>query len=237
MYRSLTDRITIITGATRGIGRATAQEFAREKARLVLVARDCEALDAVVDETRLLGAESHPYALDVRDFEAVHRFGEWVLDTFGRVDILVNNAAIGKYGGFLDLTMEDWSAMVSTNLLGLVAVTRAIVPMMVQQRSGHIVNISSIQGKTATATSSAYSATKFGVMAITQSLQHEMRHYGIRVTALCPGSVETDFDGFPGREKIHPLTPEDVAVAIREVAETDGKAYVMETVLMPVFAP
>lgn len=237
MYRPLADRVVIITGASRGIGRATAKELARTKARLVLVGRDTQALDAVVQETRRLGAESYAYPLDVRNFEAIRVFSQWVLKTCGTIDVLINNAAVGKYGRFLDLTMDDWDNMVSTNLLGLVALTQAVLPTMIQNRSGHIVNISSIQGKRATATSSAYSATKFGVMAVTESLQREMRQYGIRVTALCPGSVETDFDGFPGSEKINPLTPDDVALAIRDVVETDGRAYVMETVLMPVWGP
>jgi 3-oxoacyl-[acyl-carrier protein] reductase len=237
MYRALKDRVVIITGASRGIGRATAQELARANARLVLVGRDVQALGAVVQETRALGAESCAYPLDVRDFDAIPMFTQSVLNAYGTVDVLINNAAVGKYGGFLDLTMDDWHNMVSTNLLGLVAMTQAVLPTMIQNRSGHIVNISSIQGKQATATSSAYSATKFGVMAVTQSLQHEMRRFGIRVTALCPGSVETDFDGFPGSEKVNPLTPEDVALAIRDVVETNGRAYVMETVLMPIWGP
>lgn len=235
MYVSIENRVVLITGASRGIGRATAVEMARAGAQLALVGRDSKALDDVVQEVSELGARAQGYVLDLRDYVGCQSMVDSVIQKFGTIDILVNNAAVGKYAGFLDLRMEDWERMLDTNVLGLVAVTQAVLPHMIVGRRGDIINISSIQGRTTTSTSSAYSATKFAVMAVTQSLQQEMRQYGIRITALCPGSVETDFDGFPGHQKVNPLTPQDVALAVRDISETGGRAYITEMGLMPLF--
>lgn len=237
MHLPLQGRVLLVTGASRGIGRALALECAPAGARLALTGRDEAALQAAVAEATSLGAEARGYLLDVRGHGRVAETVEQVLADFGQIDALVNNAAVGKYASFLDLTLGDWEDMLAANLVGLVAVTRAVLPSMLSAKQGHIVNVSSIQGLRATATSSAYSATKFALQGLTQSLQLEFRRQGISITALCPGSVDTDFDGFPGSLKENPLTPQDVAVAIRSILETAGRAYVMESVLMPLYGP
>ncbi len=156
-----------------------------------------------------------------------------MLQDFGQVDALVNNAAVGKYGSFLDLELEDWRTQFEVNVLGLVAITRALLPAMLSRREGHILNVSSVQGITATATSAAYSATKFALMGLSQSLALDLGPQGIKVSVLCPGSVETDFDGFPGRLKPNALRPEDVALAIRDMLESGGRAHMSQVVLTP----
>jgi 3-oxoacyl-[acyl-carrier protein] reductase len=234
---SLRDQVIVITGASRGIGRATALEIAEDGPRLALLGRDEEALGNVVQQAARLGAEVRGYAGDLRDHARTSQIADQLLQDFGRVDVLVNNAAVGKYGSFLDLQIEDWRRQFDVNILGLVAITRAILPAMLARRSGHILNVSSVQGITATATSAAYSATKFALMGISQSMALDLGPKGIRVSVICPGSVETDFDGFPGHLKSNPLKPHDVALAIRGMLESGGRAHMSQVVLVPTAGP
>lgn len=237
MFVALGGRVVVITGASRGIRRACALELARAGARLALCGRDQGALTDTARQARALGADVEDYCFDVRDHGAAYAVAAAVQKRFGAVDALVNNAAIGNYGSFLDLSLADWEAMTAVNIVGVAAVTRAFLPSLLERPDRHVVNIASIQGLQATATSSAYSATKFALLGLTQSLQLEFRKQGLRVSALCPGSVDTNFDGFPGTLKESPLTPDDVALAIRDVLETGGRAYVMQSVLMPLYGP
>jgi 3-oxoacyl-[acyl-carrier protein] reductase len=227
------NQVVVITGATRGIGRATAIELARAGARLALLGRDEAALAEVGREVRELGADVACYAGDLRDHGRSAEIASETLERFHEVDALVNNAAVGKYGTFLELGDEDWHEMFDVNVLGLVAVTQAFLPGMLARGKGHVLNVSSVQGMEATSTSSAYSATKFALMGLSQSLAREMGPQGIRVSVLCPGSVETDFDGFPGYLKPQAMLPEEVAEAILDMLESAGRAHMAQVTLMP----
>ncbi len=233
MRVALEDQVIVITGASRGIGRATALELAKGHARLALLGRDEAALTQAGRAAEALGAEVRCYGGDLRDHARSAAIAQEVQTAFGQVDALVNNAAVGKYGSFLDLGLEDWRQMLEVNVLGLVAVTRAFLPAMLARGSGHILNVSSVQGLRATATSSAYSATKFALMGLSQSLAQDVGARGIRVSVLCPGSVETDFDGFPGYLKPGAMLPEEVAEAIRDMLESAGRVHMSEVVLLP----
>jgi len=233
MYLSLKDRVVVVSGASRGIGRASALELARAGARLALLARDQDALGAVREAAQGLGAEARVYPSDLRRPEEVERAAAALLADFGRVDALVNNAAVGRYGGFLDLSREDFAEMLDVNVLGVVALTQALLPAMLARGEGHVLMVASVQGLAATATSAAYSASKFALVGLTRSLALDVGPQGVRVTLLCPGSVATDFDGFPGRMKPLALTAEDVAQTIREMLETGGRAHLSEAVLVP----
>lgn len=146
MYLSLKGRTILVTGASRGIGHAVALECASAGARLALTGRDMGALQETLEQARALGAEAKGYLLDVCEYGKVATTVGKVLDDFGRVDALVNNAAVGKYGGFLDLSIDDWKTMLATNIIGLVAVIQAVLPAMLGRGQGHIVNVSSVQG-------------------------------------------------------------------------------------------
>ncbi len=233
MRVSLDGQVVVITGASRGIGRATALELGRAHARVAILGRDEAALAELEGEVRALGAEVRRYAGDLRDHARSAEIAEQVRRDLGPVDALVDNAAVGRYGAFLELGVEDWRQMLEVNVLGLVAITQAFLPDMLARGRGHILNVSSVQGVRATATSSAYSATKFALMGLSESLAQEVGPQGIRVSVLCPGSVETDFDGFPGRLKPSAMLPEEVADAIRDMLETGGRAHVSQVMLLP----
>ncbi len=233
MRRELSDQVVVITGASRGIGRAAALELASGGGRIALLGRDEAALRDAAREAARRGADARWYLGDLRDHPRTAEIAERLLQDFGEVDALVNNAAVGKYGSFLDLELDDWRTQFDVNILGLVAITRALLPAMLARRQGHILNVSSVQGLAATATSAAYSATKFALMGMSQSMALELGPRGIKVSVLCPGSVETDFDGFPGRLKANPLSAEDVALAIRDILESGGRAHMSQVVLVP----
>ena len=233
MRVSLDGQVVVITGASRGIGRATALGLGRAHSRLALLGRDEVALSEIEGEMRALGAEVRRYAGDLRDHARSAAIAEQVRRDFGPVDGLVNNAAVGRYGAFLELGLDDWRRMLEVNVLGLVAITQAFLPDMLARGQGHILNVSSVQGVHATATSSAYSATKFALMGLSESLAQDVGPRGIRVSVLCPGSVETDFDGFPGQLKPSAMLPEEVADAIRDMLETGGRAHISQVTLLP----
>jgi len=230
---SLRDRVIVITGASRGIGRATALELAADAPRLALLGRDRDALAQVASAARALGAEARSYQGDLRDLARVSAMAAEVLRDFGQVDVLINNAAVGAYARFLDLSPAEWRRELDVNVIGLVAITQALLPSMLERRTGHIVMVGSVQGRQATATSSAYSATKFALRGLTQALALDVGPAGVRVSLLSPGSVETDFDGFPGDLKPNAMLPEDVALAIRALLESGGRAHMSDVTLLP----
>lgn len=233
MHVPIRSKVVVITGGSRGIGLAAAQRLGREGARLALIARDESTLQAAKERVAAEGAEVRTYPLDLRSESDLSAAASRVLSDFGKVDALVNNAAVGVYGKFLDLTMDDWRSQVEINVLGLVAVTRAFLPAMLERAQGHILNVASVQGLRTSPSSSAYSATKFAVMGITDSLAQEMQGHGIRVSVLCPGGVATDFAGFPASDKEDWLTPDDVAIVIQQMLETGGRAVLRQSLLLP----
>ena len=233
MHDPIRAKVVVITGGSRGIGLAAALRLGRDGARIALIARDEKTLLSAKSAVAAEGAEVRAYPLDLRSEGDLSAAAAQVLTDFGQVDALVNNAAVGVYGKFLDLTMDDWKAQVDINVLGLVATTRAFLPAMLKRKQGHILNVASAQGLRTSPSSSAYSATKFAVMGITDSLAQEMQDHGIRVSVLCPGGVATDFAGFPASAKEDWLTPDDVAVAIQQMLETGGRAVLRQNLLLP----
>ena len=204
----------LITGAGKGIGRATAIAFAAEGINVGLVGRTAENLEKVVSELEQYGVKAVFAVADVSDQEAVNAAVEHVTAELGPIDILINNAGIGKFGKFLELSTEEWKGIIDTNLMGVYYVTRAVLPQMIERESGDIINVSSTAGQKGAPVTSAYSASKFGVLGLTESLMLEVRKHNIRVSALTPSTVATDLafsenltDGNP--DKV--MQPEDLA--------------------------
>ncbi|MGE6613079.1 3-ketoacyl-ACP reductase [Peribacillus sp. NPDC076916] len=189
---SLKGKTALITGAGRGIGRATAIALAKEGVHLGLIGLTMSNLEKVTAELEQYDVNVSVATADVADLEAVHHAVEHIKSDLGSIDILINNAGIAKFGGFLDLTPEEWEKIIRVNLMGVYNVTRAVLPDMIERKSGDIVNISSTAGQKGAPVTSAYSASKFAVLGLTESLMLEVRKHNIRVTALTPSTVATD---------------------------------------------
>ena len=188
-----TDTVVLITGASAGIGRAAALAFAREGARLALVARTEERLRPVADAVEQAGGTALVVPADVSDRDQVNAMVETVIDAFGRIDILLNNAGIGLLVSVEDMESADLKRVVDVNLYGLIWCTQAVLPHMISRRSGQIINVSSIVGKRAMPYMSGYCLSKFAVQAFSDSLRIEMAPHDIDVIVICPTRTATEF--------------------------------------------
>jgi len=188
-------QIAIVTGASSGIGEATARRLARDGMRVTLAARRQDELERVAGEIEAGGGQALVAPTDVRDRAAIHRMVQATLDRWGRVDVLINNAGLGYSARVVDLDPDQLRAQVSVNLVAVIECAQAVLPAMMQQESGHIINVASIAGLVGLPGSSVYSATKSAVISFSDALRREVRDAkrGIQVTALCPGFVATNF--------------------------------------------
>jgi len=192
--QSLKDKVALVTGASSGIGEATARALARAGARLVLGARRADRLDRRAAELLAEGAETLSVALDVRRLEDCESLVSAAMNRFGRVDILVNNAGLARGRRFVAEGDEnEWDEMIDTNVKGLLHLSRLVLPLMVRQNSGHVVNLGSVASLGVYEGGSVYCATKWSVKAITQAMRLELICTEVRVTEICPGLVETEF--------------------------------------------
>ena len=236
--------VAIITGASSGIGRATALAIAERGLRLSLLARSEVALSEVAEEARRRGASDvRHFACDVRDEAAVDRVVAATINNLGRVDVLINSAGLSLNGEVDGYSLEDWRAVIDTNLTGTFLTCRAVLPAMKRQGGGQIINISSGAGRNGIKEMAAYSASKFGVIGFTESLALEVRNQNIRVSVLLPGSVATDFSrvakraggertGTP-KEIGYSMTAEEVASALVAMLEQPDQAWMSEVTLRP----
>ncbi|MDQ3115948.1 MAG: beta-ketoacyl-ACP reductase, partial [Verrucomicrobiota bacterium] len=186
------NQVAIVTGAGRGIGHAIAVRLANEGARIAAVSRS-ETAQRTADEINAGRAEAaKAYAVDVADHAAVQETSAKILQDFGRVDILVNNAGVTRDGLSMRMSMEDWDTVMDTNLKGAFSLTQAVMRSMIKQRSGRIINISSIAGLTGNAGQANYAASKAGLIGLTKTLARELASRGITVNAVAPGFIVTD---------------------------------------------
>lgn len=186
-------RVAVVTGAGRGIGEAIAKRFAAGGAKVAVVSRTEANSQKVADAINAERADTaKAYAVDVADFDAVQTAGEAILADLGRVDILVNNAGITRDGLAMRMSSDDWDAVLATNLKGAFNFTRAMLRSMVKQRSGRIVNISSVSGLMGLAGQANYAASKAGLIGMTKALAREVASRGITVNVVAPGFIETD---------------------------------------------
>jgi len=248
----LVGQVALITGAGRGIGRAIAMTLAELGAHTILCGRSREKLEqtsALIEKGTGENAGEHSaksavVECDVTDLRSVEALGKYVENTFGRLDILVNNAGIGGLGGPLhSLPPDKWESILNTNLRGTYYCIRSLAPLMIEAGSGHIINISSLAGKNALPNGAAYAASKWGLNGLTYSVAEELRAHNIRVSVICPGSTNTEFDQHPsgssGRKSNveRMLQPSDVAHAVAMIVTQPPRAFASEILLRPTQKP
>lgn len=196
----LTNKVVFITGATSGLGKEIAILAAKQGAKVIISGRDEYRLQQVLAQLHSISNGHQGYNMDVQSDESVeHAFNEMV-DTYGQIDVLINNAGYGIFATIDELTLADYEAMINTNYLGLIRCTKAALPIMKKQKAGHIVNIASLAGLLGNAKSTSYSATKHAVLGFTNSLRMELRGSGITVSAVNPGPINTPFFDIADKE-------------------------------------
>ena len=231
----LDGKVVVITGASKGIGKATAFAFAAAGAKVVIAARTRQTLEQVAVALKKNGAEALAVPTDVTNVDAVKQLIQQTLDVYQHVDILINNAGIGHFGPVVDFEPDDWDAVLNSNLKAVYLCAKYALPSMLEQGSGQIINVLSVAAKVTFQASSAYCAAKAGALALTKVLASEVRQQNIRVTAVLPGSVHTPFwDGVPEHPDFEQmLTPEHVADTIVSVCQQPSGMVTEEIVVMP----
>ncbi|WP_272021832.1 3-ketoacyl-ACP reductase [Olleya namhaensis] len=211
----LKNKKAIITGGGKGLGKATAIAFAKEGIDVAITGRNEETLKATVAELRALGVNATYAAFDVGNYDQVKTSIKTLVDTLGTVDILVNNAGIAAFGTLNDMEVSQWTKIIQTNVMGMYYVTKEVLPYLIDKNEGDIINVSSTAGLSGNATTSAYSASKFAVIGLSESLMKEVRKNNIRVCTLTPSTIASDMSvdlGIANRDSEDSiLQPEDFA--------------------------
>ncbi len=228
---SITGKNALVTGAGKGIGRAIALALAQEGVNVALLARTESQVQEVAKEVEARGVKALSLAADVADRAAVEAAVAQTEATLGTIDILINNAGIGTFAKLVDMAPAEWEHIIQVNLMGTYYTTRAVLPGMIARETGDIINISSTAGLRGAATTSAYSASKFAVMGLTESLMQEVRKHNIRVSALTPSTVATELaisnkltNGNP--DKV--MQPEDLAEFIVSQLKLNRRIFIKE---------
>ncbi|MDP6560767.1 MAG: SDR family oxidoreductase [Candidatus Binatia bacterium] len=234
----LVDKVSIVTGASRGIGKAVSLCLARSGSRVALAARSKAELEAVQEEIRAQGGEAIVVPTDLAgDGAAEYLVGE-TLSEWGTIDVLINNAGWGKMASIVKARVEDWDRTLQVNLRAPMLLSRLVLPTMMEKRNGAITNISSVSGKSGHANGAAYCASKFGLLGFTQSLFEEVREHGIRVAAILPGFVDTPM--IPRSAKLNRskmIRPEDVAETVLFALTCPPTACPVEITVRPQKTP
>jgi Short-chain dehydrogenases of various substrate specificities len=228
---SLKGKNAIITGAGKGIGKAMAIALAQEGVNIGLMARTISDLQILAEELKQYGIKTAIATVDVSDIENVNYAVTKVKSELGVIDILINNAGTASFGPFMELEPSRWEEIVKVNLFGAYYTTRAVLPEMIERKTGDIINISSTAGKNGAAVTSAYSASKFGLIGMSESLMQEVRKHNIRVSTLLPSTIATDMakdlkltDGNP--DKV--MQPEDFAELVVAQLKLNRRVFVKE---------
>ncbi|WP_269237173.1 3-ketoacyl-ACP reductase [Flavobacterium flavigenum] len=226
---NLKNKNALITGAGKGIGKAIAIALAKEGVNVILISRTQLDVEQLAVKIENFGVKSLALTADVADINSVNTAVEKALAEFKTIDILINNAGIASFGKFMELEPAEWEKIIQVNLMGTYYTTRAVLPNMIERQTGDIINISSTAGLNGNALTSAYSASKFAVLGLTDSLMQELRKYNIRVTALTPSTVATDMakdlnltDGNP--EKV--MQSEDIAELIIAQLKLNRRVFI-----------
>jgi 3-oxoacyl-[acyl-carrier protein] reductase len=228
---NLDNKTAIVTGGTKGIGRAIAEALLREGISVCIAARKQSEIDQAVSE---LGGNTTGFVCDVRDHDQVRALIDYTVKELGGLDILVNNAGIGTFDTVEQTSPEDFRAVLETNLFGVFYCCHEAIPRMKKRGGGYIINISSLAGANPHPRMAAYNASKFGLNGFSEALMQEVRHDGIKVSYIMPGSVNTEFGGdSPSNEKSWQLTPQDIARVVVDLLHHDDRALTSRVEIRP----
>jgi len=234
--KPLDGKVALITGANRGIGLAIAYRLAALGVSLSLTARDGNRLEAVARELQS-GTKVVATLADLTSPNDVASLVPKTERALGSIDILVNNAGVGSFAPIQDASEAEWDSMLDTNLKAVFLLTKAVAPGMIRRKTGHIVNIASLAGKNAFAGGAVYCASKWGLLGLTQCAAEDLRAYGIRVSAVCPGSVATEFSPHGKKDPSKMLQAEDVAHAVEAIVTQAPQSFISEISLRPTQKP
>ena len=235
---ALAGQVAVVTGAGRGIGAGIAHRLAALGAAVVLCGRTRAALESTSAAISKAKGLAEVAECDVTDLRSVEAVAERVERSFGRIDVLVNNAGIGGFGGPLhEMPPESWDKVLQTNLRGVYYCIRSFAPLMIRARSGHIINISSLAGKNALPNGAAYAASKWGLNGLTYSVAEELRSHDIRVSVICPGSTQTELSPHTGKDPGKMLQPDDVAHVVAMLVTQAPQSFASEVILRPTLKP
>jgi NAD(P)-dependent dehydrogenase (short-subunit alcohol dehydrogenase family) len=233
---SLQGKTALITGGGRGIGAAIARKLASLGAQVIVCGRTAKPLEATVEAIGRNGGQATAIQADVAQWQSVAALAERVKKEVSQLDILVNNAGVGSFSTPLhQLDLAEWDRVIDTNLRGVFYMLRAFVPMM--KSGAHIVNISSLAGKNALPNGAVYAASKWGLNGLSYSVAEELRGQGIRVSVVCPGSVDTELSPHAGKAKSKMLQPDDIAHAVAAIVTQEPQSFMSEVLLRPTQKP
>lgn len=242
--KALESQVAVVTGAGRGAGEAIAYRLAALGAHMLLVSRSADQLNCVRENIAQAGGIATALPCDLTNASAVAKLGKVVTEKYKRCDILVNNAAIGMDGKLLhEVSPDEWDLIFGTNLRGPYLMIRALAPLMIAACSGHIINISSLAGRNPLPKGAAYAASKWGLNGLTYSVAEELRQYNIRVSAVAPGSINTDFSDHSGRgaasgkDPRKKLQPDDIASVVATLVVQPPQSFISEVLIRPTQKP
>lgn len=233
----LNGKVALATGASRGIGFAIAERLCELGAVVAICARNEKELGEAAGRLRGTGAKIAAIAADVTQPGSIAGLVRKCVTELGPIDILVNNAGIGRFGEFHKLSERDFDDVMDTNLKGVFLLSREVAPSMIERGTGHIINIASLAGKNAFPGGGIYCASKWGLLGLTYCMAEELRVHGIRVAAICPGTVATEFSPHAGKDPAKMLQAADVAHAVESLVTQAPQSFISEILLRPAQKP
>jgi len=235
--KPLEGKVALVTGASRGIGLAVAKSLSTMGAKVGLNGRDEKKLAIAAEELTEAGGSVAAVSADLSHSTDIAPLVRKVQESLGPIEILVNNAGIGYFGPVHEASEENWNMTLDTNLKAVFLVSKAVIPGMIRLQTGHIINIASLAGKSAFAGGAIYCASKWGLLGLTQCMAEDLRPHGIRVSAVCPGSVNTEFSPHAGKDPRKMLQPEDVARVVETIVTQEPQSFISEVSLRPTQKP
>jgi 3-oxoacyl-[acyl-carrier protein] reductase len=234
---ALEGKTVLVTGGSRGIGFAIAHKLGELGASVSLCGRDTKRLQGAADEFQRKGINVLAIHADVTLAADVMLLVQETENSLGPIEILVNNAGTGYFGPSHEASEANWNMVLDTNLKSVFLLTKAVAPGMIARRRGHIINIASLAGKNAFAGGGIYCASKWGLLGFTQCVAEDLRAHGIRVSAICPGSVATEFSPHAGKDASKMLEPEDVAHVVEMLVMQAPQSFISEVLMRPTEKP
>lgn len=235
--KPMAGKVALVTGASRGVGLAIARRLGQMGASVAICSRDAQRIESAREQLQSEGSKVFAAPADVGSAGEVESLVKNAEKVLGPIEILVNNAGIGYFGPTHEADEANWDAVLGTNLKAVFLLSRAVAPGMIRRKTGHIINIASLAAKSAFPGGGIYCASKWGLLGLTQCMAEDLRPHGIRVSAICPGSVATDFSPHAGKDPRKMLQPGDIAHAVETIVTQEPQSFISEISLRPTQKP